>query len=335
MFPTKAFDPWMKRQEHALRHARVQNDAVADGKHIGCIGWCMFDYATHKDFGSGDRICYHGVLDSFRNPKSAAYFYAAQQENTPVLHLTSSMDIGDYPGGTVGESYVYTNADEVILYKNDEFVTKLSYGDWKGLEHGPMLLDDTVGCLLETKEGFSKEKADTLRHCLNAIGKYGLADLPKSEMVKLGYAMVKYKMKYKDAMDLYGKYVANWGGQATVWRLDAMEEDQVVASLTICPSAKLQLEVKASAVTLREGDTYDMAAVRVRILDGNGNIAPYAQNPVIFRTEGPLELVGPGVATAEGGMTGTYVKTKLEKGKAKLTVSSPGLESVTIDFTVE
>jgi len=56
MFPTKSFDPWAKRQEHALRHAQVQNDAEADGGHIGCIGWCMFDYNTHKDFGSGDRI---------------------------------------------------------------------------------------------------------------------------------------------------------------------------------------------------------------------------------------------------------------------------------------
>ena len=109
----------------------------------------------------------------------------------------------------------------------------------------------------------------------------------------------------------------------------------MVASLTICPSAKLQLEVKASATTLREGNTYDMAAIRVRILDGNGNIAPYAQNPVKFTVEGPLELVGPDVATAEGGMTGTYVKTNFFKGKAKLTVSSPGLETVTVEFTVE
>ena len=56
MFPTKPYDTWSRRQEHALRHARVQNDAAADGQHVGCISWCMFDYATHKDFGSGDRI---------------------------------------------------------------------------------------------------------------------------------------------------------------------------------------------------------------------------------------------------------------------------------------
>ena len=92
--------------------------------------------------------------------------------------------------------------------------------------------------------------------------------------------------------------------------------------------------MKASAAILREGDTYDMAAIRIRILDGNGNIAPYAQTCVKFTVEGPLELVGPEMVTAEGGMTGTYVKTNFRKGKAKLTVSCPGMESVTLDFAV-
>jgi beta-galactosidase len=335
MYPTKSYDDWQHRQSHALRHARVQNDAAASGEHAGCFAWCMFDYATHKDFGSGDRICYHGVMDSFRNPKSAAYLYAAQQDKVPVLHLTSSMDIGDYPAGTIGDSYVFTNADEVALYKNGDFVTKLRYDNWKGLPHGPLCLDDKVGCLLETKEGFPKEKADILRQCLNSIAKYGLAGMPKADMAKMGYAMLKYKMGYKDAVALYGKYVANWGGEATLWRLDAIDSGVVVASLTICPSAQLHLEVKASSVTLKEGNTYDMAAIRVRILDGNGNIAPYAQLPVKFTVEGPLELVGPDMATAEGGMTGTYVKTKLQKGSAKLTISCPGLDAVALDFTVE
>ena len=335
MFPTKPFETWQRRQEHALRHARVQSDAASDGGHVGCISWCMFDYATHKDFGSGDRICYHGVMDSFRNPKSAAYLYAAQQENVPVLHLTSSMDIGDYPAGTIGESAVFSNADEVQLYKNGDFVTTLKPGDYRGLPHPPLMLNDTIGCLLESKEGFPREKADLLRGCMNSIAKYGLAGIPKTDMAKMGYAMLKYKMTFRDAVDLYGKYVANWGGEATVWRLEAKKDGKVVSAINICPTADLRLEVKASAATLREGRTYDMAAVRVRIVDGNGNIAPYAQNPVQFKLEGALELVGPEIATAEGGMTGTYVKTKLHKGSAKLTVSSPGLESVTVEFTVE
>lgn len=52
----------------------------------------MFDYPTHKDFGSGDRVCYHGVMDAFRNPKLAAALYASQGDKTPVLEIGSSMD---------------------------------------------------------------------------------------------------------------------------------------------------------------------------------------------------------------------------------------------------
>ena len=334
MFPTKSFDNWQRRQEHALRHARVQNDAVADGEHAGCIGWCMFDYLTHKDFGSGDRVCYHGVLDTFRNPKLAAYTYASQQEKYPVLAVGSSMDIGDYPAGTIGDVYVFTNADEVALYKNGDFVTKLEKADYKALPHSPMILNDKIGCLLETKEGFSKEKAKLIRECLNAIGKYGLAGMPKSYMAKMGYAMVKYGMKYQDAVDLYGKYVANWGGEATQWRLEGIKDGKVVSSVTCCPSAKLHLEVKPSHTALCEGDTYDMAAVRVRILDEFGNPAPYAQYPVQFQLKGCAELVGPAVVTAEGGMCGTYLRTTGEKGSAKLTVCVYGLESVAVEFEI-
>ena len=332
MFPTKAFDTWQRRQEHALRHMRVQNDAAADGEHAGCFGWCMFDYATHKDFGSGDRVCYHGVMDAFRNPKLAAYAYASQGDSRPVLAVGSSMDIGDYPGGIIGAIQVFTNADAVSLYKNGCFVTTLTEGDWNGLPHGPMVLDDTVGCLLETQEGFDKKKADLLRQCLLTIQRKGLAGMSPADMAKMGYAMMKYNLKYEDAVALYGKYIGNWGGEATVWRLIAVKDGEVVATYTCKPSAKLHLEVTPSHVHLTEGDTYDMAAVRIRILDENGNIAPYAQLPVQFALEGTAELVGPAVATAEGGMTGTYVKTTGQSGEAKLTITTAQTEPVTLLF---
>jgi len=335
MFPTKPYDTWQRRQEQALRHTRVQNDAAADGGHAGCFGWCMFDYPTHKDFGSGDRVCYHGVMDAFRNPKLAAYAYASQGENRPVLAVGSSMDIGDYPGGQIGDIPVFTNADSVKLYKNGQFVTELKKGDWTGLPHGPMLLDDTVGCLLETQEGFDKKKADLLHGCLLAIQKKGLANLSPVDMAKMGMAMVKYGMKYEDAVALYGKYIGNWGGEATVWRLDGEKNGEVVASCTCSPSASLHLEVTPSHTLLKEGDTYDMAAVRIRILDENGNVAPYAQLPVQFALEGAAELVGPAVVTAEGGMTGTYIKTSGKAGEAKLTIATAQTDPVTVTFQVE
>ena len=143
-----------------------------------------------------------------------------------------------------------------------------------------MILDDIIGELLETQEGFDEKKADLLRACLLAVRKHGLAHLPPADLARMGVAMTKYGLTFADAQKLYGKYVGNWGGEATVWRLDALKGGKVASSVTLCPSAKLHLEVTPSHTELTEGDTYDMAAVRVRILDEYGSPAPYAQLPV-------------------------------------------------------
>ena len=39
-----------------------------------------------------------------------------------------------------------------------------------------------------------------------------------------------------------------------------VQDGNVVRSVTLCPSAKLHLEVESSRTALREKDTYDMAA---------------------------------------------------------------------------
>ncbi len=332
MYPTKSFDIWEKRQEHTLRHIRVQNAALKE--HVGCFGWCMFDYPTHKDFGSGDRICYHGVMDAFRNPKLAASAYSSQGDDVPVLTVGSSMDIGDYPGGRLGEVYVFSNADEVKLYKNGVFVTNLRRGEWTNLPHPPFAANDTIGELLETQEGFPAAKAKLLRDCLLAAGKYGLAGLPLKYKLKMLWCMARYGLKFQDGVDLYGKYVANWGGESTSWRFDGITNGEITASVTCRPSAKLRLEVKASHTELTEKASYDMAAVRVRILDENGNAAPYAQIPVTFTVSGGAEIVGPSVTTAEGGMCGAYLRTIGKKGTAVLTVHTEQTEDVILNFTV-
>ena len=138
MFPTKAFDPWLKRQQQAIRHATVLNDAMADNEHAGCFGWCMFDYATHRDFGSGDRICYHGVTDAFRNPKTAAALYASQGDESAVLEIGSPMAIGDYSATEVGTVYLFTNADKVLVYRDGVLDREVSETPFKALPHGPI-----------------------------------------------------------------------------------------------------------------------------------------------------------------------------------------------------
>lgn len=334
MFPTKSFDPWQKRQEQALRHARVLGDAMADGGHAGCFGWCMFDYPTHKDFGSGDRVCYHGVMDAFRNPKLAAALYASQSEAAPVLEVGSPMDIGDYAAGDLGRVYAFTNADEVRLYKNDVYVTSFRPQAGPGLAHPPILADDTIGELLKTQEGCTGTKERLLHDCLVSAGRHGLANMPLGDKLKMLRCMVFYKLTMADGVRLYGKYVGNWGGEATRWRFDALRKGELFASQTRAPGSALHIEARQSSSELTERASYDMAAVRIRVLDEYDNVASYAQLPLTFSVTGDIELVGPAVATAEGGMCGTYLRSAGRAGEGTLTISAPGLESAEIKFTV-
>lgn len=71
MFPTKPFDTWVRRQEQALRHIRVQNATLSEH------------------------------------------------------------------AGRLGRVYVFSNADEVALYKNDVLVTRLCQNRWSSLPHPP------------------------------------------------------------------------------------------------------------------------------------------------------------------------------------------------------
>ena len=334
MFPTKSFDHWGKRQEHALRHAKVQGAALSSPDHAGCFSWCMFDYQTHQDFGSGDRICYHGVLDAFRNPKLAAAVYASQGEERPVLEVGSGMAIGDYPAGTVGDIYLFTNADSVKLYKNDKFVAEFTPKPFTGLKHEPILADDTIGALLESEEKFGKHKAAMIRDCLLAASKYGIESLPLGKKLKFAWTSLLYRLKYEDAYQLYGKYVGNWGQATPVWRFDAVKNGVVTASACKAQSRVLHLEARPSKTVLTEGDTYDCAAVRIRLMDEYDNVANYAQEPVSFLAEGPIELIGPACTTAEGGMCGTYVRTTGEKGEVRLRISCEMASPVDVFFTV-
>ncbi|TQS70799.1 glycoside hydrolase family 2 protein [Rhodobacteraceae bacterium] len=117
MYPTKAGDPEQRHAEHTLRHLEVLNAAYGDPQISGAIGWCMADYNTHKDFGSGDRICHHGVTDMFRNLKPAGYAYASQQspDQRLVFEPVTVWARGERNIGGVLPLIILTNCDRVDL----------------------------------------------------------------------------------------------------------------------------------------------------------------------------------------------------------------------------
>ena len=337
MYPTKAFDNEERRSEHAIRHANVL-DAVAGQSDIaGSFGWCMFDYNTHKDFGSGDRICYHGVMDMFRNPKLAANIYACEQEQTPVLEITSSMDIGEHPGCNRGNIYILSNADSVKMYKNDRFIKEYLPGmsPYKHLKHGPILIDDFIGDSFAQNERFRPKHAKEITDAMNLVARGSLNHIPKRLYLTALKLLLIYHIDFAEVTRLYTKYIGDWGGTATVYRFDAIKDGKVVKSVTKEPVREIRLEAEADHTILTEQHSYDVALVRIRAVDDHGNVLPFYQEPVRLITEGDISIIGPDTIALQGGMGGTYVKSLGRSGQGALLLQSLTAGEVRIPFQIK
>lgn len=337
MYPTKAFDNEERRSEHAIRHANVL-DAVAGQPDIaGSFGWCMFDYNTHKDFGSGDRICYHGVMDMFRNPKLAANIYACEQEQTPVLEITSSMDIGEHPGCNRGNIYILSNADSVKMYKNDRFIKEYLPGmsPYKHLKHGPILIDDFIGDSFAQNERFRPKHAKEITDAMNLVARGSLNHIPKRLYLTALKLLLIYHIDFAEVTRLYTKYIGDWGGTATIYRFDAIKDGKVVKSVTKEPVREIRLDAEADHTILTEQHSYDVALVRIRAVDDHGNVLPFYQEPVRLITEGDISIIGPDTIALQGGMGGTYVKSTGRSGRGALLLQSQTAGEIRIPFQIK
>ena len=337
MYPTKAFDNEERRSEHAIRHANVL-DAVAGQSDIaGSFGWCMFDYNTHKDFGSGDRICYHGVMDMFRNPKLASNIYACEQEQTPVLEITSSMDIGEHPGCNRGNIYILSNADSVKMYKNDRFIKEYlpEMSPYKHLKHGPILIDDFIGDSFAQNERFRPKHAKEITDAMNLVARGSLNHIPKRLYLTALKLLLIYHIDFAEVTRLYTKYIGDWGGTATIYRFDAIKDGKVVKSVTKEPVREIRLEAEADHTILTEQHSYDVALVRIRAVDDHGNVLPFYQEPVRLITEGDISIIGPDTIALQGGMGGTYVKSTGRSGQGTLLLQSQTAGEIRIPFQIK
>jgi beta-galactosidase len=126
MYPTKRSDNVERVREHTHRHARVHDQLASDDKYAGGLGWCAFDYNTHDEFGSGDRICYHGVSDIFRIPKPAAGFYKSQCDPSDEIVLEPAFDWarGD-ENETFTNALVCSNCEKLKFYIGDRLIAEV------------------------------------------------------------------------------------------------------------------------------------------------------------------------------------------------------------------
>ena len=143
-YPTKTIDQVERLTEHTVRHARVHDQLASNPQYAGGIGWCAFDYNTHGNFGSGDRICYHGVTDIFREPKPAAGFYKSQCDPAEEIVLEPAFHWarGDASVG-FSKAMVCSNCDHLKFYIDDKQIAEVDPDrkQFSDLRYAPFVLE--------------------------------------------------------------------------------------------------------------------------------------------------------------------------------------------------
>ena len=320
MDPNKATTDIDRRIEVAKRHMKVLDDNMKYARICGAFGWCFVDYHTHIDFGSGDHICPHGVMDLYRNPKYSSYVYLSQQESKPVLEVLSNIKPGDLAEALYGDIYVATNCDYIALYKNDEFVANFypNNKEYKFVKHPLILIDDLVGKTFHEEKFLEKHWA-RMGKTFSYYAIHGLHKMKLKDTLFLGRMMLKYHLGWYDLVYYWNKHVASWGGIAKKWTFKGFKNNKEVIAKEIGPSKNFDLKVETKSNVLHQGDTYDVMRIKVSHIDEYGSLMLYSQRIINIDVEGPISLIGDNQQTLLGGQLSIYIKSD-DIGKGKITL---------------
>ncbi len=333
MHPYKPFDTYEWRLDTTLRYARIIDDAYKYKAVNGVIAWCAFDYNTHKDFGSGDRICYHGVYDMYRNEKMTSYIYKAQQEEYPYFEVLSNMTQGDSPAAMTGYLYCATNADYIELYRNKEFINRFypDKKDYPNTPHPLIKIDDFIGARF--KEKMSEKDAKRMKLAINYVACNGYKKIPTKILNGVLLVALHNHLKFSDFYSLYGKYMQSWGDEITNYTIIAYKGNKKIATREIGPSLSWHLEAKTNTPTIELDGSYETSRVSIRLVDQFENLAIYSTELLNLKTTGPLEIIGPTSVNLIAGQISVYLKAKTV-GKGTLIITSKD-EEIKINIQVK
>ena len=335
MYPTKSTDSISRRITHALRHAKVIDDNYSYNNLLGAIGWCFSDYYTHRDFGSGDHVCHHGVLDMFRNPKYAASVYASQSDDSFVFEVLSNLTPGDFSEAIVGVTHIATNADYIELYRNDVFVKAFypNRAKYRYMPHPIIEVDDYIGASFSETQ-FKTRDAERIKDALSYVALHGLNKLPFKHKIRVGLVMFKHKMSYDDLVDLWNKYVGMWGNKLMVFKFKAYKDGKLMASKMFGQSTEFSLKAKVNKNALFNDSTYDVARVEIGLYDQYETLCNYSDLPLTLKAKGPIQVIGPSVVPLYGGRVSVYVRSLKGRGKATLEIEGGEYQSK-VEFIVK
>ncbi|HPK28769.1 MAG TPA: hypothetical protein PLQ55_02150, partial [Bacilli bacterium] len=319
------FDNPLILESHTKRHLAVLDSFFGDKNIVGVSPWCMHDYYTHHEFGSGDKICYHGVLDIYREPKPAAYVYTSNLTSDPVLFPLFRGDNGDLPESKLYKTMVLSNASYIDLYKDDE-VVKRYYPRrdlYKHLPHPPFIIDTFISDNFKSTIKFSKRDRKKIAKLLNYAALNNFSRLSLWQKLQLGWLIVKYRLKWDNLVELWFLNVVGWGDKSSGYTLVGYnDEDIEIIRKRIENTTTTTYEIELLKNELVNTDTFDTTIVTIRSLSPYRN--HYDFSPVSVVVTGPLKVYGPEIQNLHAGVLNVYVRSINTTGRGTITIGVGG-----------
>ena len=331
MYPTKSFDQECKKVEHAYRHLRVINESFGLDEISGAIGWCAFDYNTHSSFGSGDKICYHGVSDMFRNPKYAAYSYASQKkvEDGVVLEPITLGAKGERDGGAILPFTVLTNCDYIKIFKDGIYIDTYYPNKEKfpNLPHPPIEVSHILS--MDSEIPLTEEaKKEIKDFVLNKLKDSNLTNLAEEDFKYIEEFSERVNIPVFKIMSLVYKLAGGWGDKENSLIIKGFIDNKEVASKEIGELRSMnKLEVTPDDLELSLDKTsYDATRIVVKLLDNLGEVLFLNNDFIEVEIDGPLSIMGPSKFGISGGAVAFWVRTQGKTGLCKIKVKSMHFE---------
>lgn len=314
MYPTKTFDNQEKQLEHALRYAKIINEINADERICGGFGWNFSDYFTHSEFGSGDHICYHGVLDVFRLQKPAAKVYESQYSKDIYLELLHAIDYGDYSNNYIEKFVFATNCDYIEVYQNEKNIGRF-YPDketYHSLKNPLIFVDDFYGNAFDDFD-LSESEIQELKNLAEIIAQRGGMD-------KISKDDNYDEDKVTRAWKMYGKHKANWGSEIFKYTIVGYLGDKKIEK-TYGPYNEYSYDIRVDSNTLQHKNTYDVTRVVIQAKDNYFNLRPYSFDAFKISTEGSIEIIGDTYISLIGGQRAFWIKS-VSKGDGVINIEN-------------
>ncbi len=325
MMPTKMYDRETRRTDVALLHANVLKEASQYNLVAGSFGWCFADYNTHEDFGSGDLICYHGVLDIFRNTKYSAYPYMTKSKN-PFLEVTSNFNIGEHDGGYIRYFAIMTNCDKVEMYHNNFKVA--TYSNLNGDFNGCFKVDDLLGDILIKLENKTKEESDHIKEILKLLLEY--------DMIQRDFIIEKYgKKDVEETYQLFGKYVSNWGSHPTPYTFIGYIDEEKVIQITKGPQYIDHIDISLTSNVMHTKRSYDVIKVTLEAIGNLNNRCEFAFDSFYVKTSDNIKVIGDDIFSLNSGIRSFYIKSLEKVGKGKIEIISSRFGTINLEVELK